>query len=94
MQNWTNEAVTIGIKGVGTWRTVSRKAGGAFLGTGRFWERTWVSRCYTIPVAPAAAAKTEGVNGALQPVAKHGSRPCAQFSDDKVVRILQHLDLV
>src|ERR1035437_2271218 len=73
---------------------VSRQAGGPVRGPGRFWERTWVSRCCTIPVAPAAAAKTAGVNGALQPVAKHGSRPCAQFSDDKVVRILQHLDLV
>src|ERR1035438_1195143 len=34
---------------------VSRQAGGPVRGTGRFWERTWVSRCCTIPVAPAAA---------------------------------------
>src|ERR1022692_2170971 len=27
--------------------------------TGRFWERTWVSRCCTIPVAPAAAANPD-----------------------------------
>src|ERR1035441_2066738 len=29
---------------------VSRQAGGPVRGTGRFWERTWVSRCCTIPV--------------------------------------------
>jgi len=56
-------------------------------------ENLGFGRC-TIPVAVAAAAKTEGVNGAFQPVAKHGFRLCAQFSDDEAARILQRLDFV
>src|ERR1022692_1886099 len=36
--------------GTTTGSVVSRQAGGPVRGTGRFWERTWVSRCCTIPV--------------------------------------------